>query len=88
MILDQVILDQLLFGIMVAAVVLLLLPFLLVMAGVAAATLFWFAAFAALLGAWVLWLVFPGAYGVAVVLLALLIGLLLIDRRSRHGAYW
>ena len=83
-----VILDKLLFGIMVVAVVLLLLPFLLVMAGVAAATLFWFAAFAALLGAWVFWLVFPGTYGVAVLLLSLLIGLLLIDRRSRHGAFW
>jgi hypothetical protein len=79
------ILEQLIFGILVVAVVVLLLPFLLVMAGVAAATLFWFAAFAALLGAWVFWLVFPGTYGVAVLLLALLIGLLLIDRRSRHS---
>jgi len=82
------ILEQLVFGILVVAVVVLLLPFLLVMAGVAAATLFWFAAFAALLGAWVFWLVFPGTYGVAVLLLALLIGLLLVDRRSRRGAYW
>ena len=81
------ILEQLIFGILMVAVVVLLLPFLL-MAGVAAATLFWFAAFAALLGAWVFWLVFPSTYGVAVLLLALLIGLLLIDRRSRHGAYW
>jgi hypothetical protein len=32
--------------------------------------------------------VFPGTYGVAVLLLALLIGLLQLDRRSRHGAYW
>jgi hypothetical protein len=82
------ILEQLMFGILVVAVVVLLLPFLLVMAGVAAATLFWFAAFAALLGAWVFWLMFPSTYGVAVLLLALLIGLLLIDRRSRHGTYW
>ena len=82
------ILEQLMFGILVVAVVVLLLPFLLVMAGVAAATLFWFAAFAALLGAWVFWSVFPGTYGVAVLLLALLIGLLLVDRRSRRGAYW
>lgn len=80
------ILEQLILGILVVAV--LLLPFLLVMAGVAVATVFWFAAFAALLGAWMFWLVFPGTYGVAVLLLALLIGLLLIDRRSRHGAYW
>jgi hypothetical protein len=37
-----VILEQLLLGIMVVAVVLLLLPFLLVMAGVGAAILLWF----------------------------------------------
>jgi hypothetical protein len=53
------ILEQLMFGMLVVAVVVLLLPFLPVMAGVAAATLFWFAAFAALLGAWIFWLVFP-----------------------------
>jgi hypothetical protein len=49
-----VILDQLLFGIMVVAVVLLLLPFLLVMAGVGAAMLLWFVISAAVLGALVL----------------------------------
>jgi hypothetical protein len=81
-----VILDQLLFGIMVVAVVLLLLPFLLVMAGVGAAMLLWFVISAAVLGALVFWLVFPGTYGLAVLLLALVIGLLLVDRRTRHGA--
>jgi hypothetical protein len=80
-----VILDQLLFGIMVAAVV-LLLPFLLVMAGVGAAMLLWFVISAAVLGTLVFWLVFPGTYGLAVLLLALVIGLLLADRRTRHGA--
>ena len=86
MIPDQVILDQLLFGIMVAAVVLLLLPFLLVMAGVGAAMLLWFVISAAALGALVFWLVFPGTYGLAVKLLALVVGILLVDSRSRHGA--
>jgi hypothetical protein len=81
-----VILEQLLLGIAVVAVVLLLLPFLLVMAGVAAMMLLWFVASAAVLGALVFWLVFPGTYGVAVLLLALIIGLLLVDRRTRHGA--
>jgi hypothetical protein len=81
-----VILEQLLLGIMVVAFVLLLLPFLLVMAGVGAAMLLWFVASAAVLGALVFWLVFPGTYGVAVLLLALVIGLLLVDRRTRHGA--
>jgi hypothetical protein len=71
----------------VIAVVLLLLPFLLVMAGIGAAMLLWVVASAAVLGALVFWLVFPGAYGLAVLLLALVIGLLLVDRRSRHGAF-
>jgi hypothetical protein len=39
-----VILEQLMFGILVLAVVFLLLPFLLVMAGVGAAMLLWFVA--------------------------------------------
>jgi len=30
--------------------------------------------------------VYPGTYGLAVLLLALVIGLLLVDRRTRHGA--
>ena len=82
------ILDQLLFGIMVVAVVLLLLPFLLVMAGVGAAMLLWFVISAAVLGAVVFWLAFPGLYGLAVLLVALAIGLLLVNRqyRSRHDA--
>jgi hypothetical protein len=81
-----VILGQLLLGIAVVAVVLLLLPYLLVMAGVGAVMLLWLVVSAAVLGALVFWLVFPGAYGLAVLLLILLIGLLLVDRRSRHGA--
>ncbi|MGZ3602484.1 MAG: hypothetical protein ACXWQ5_23295 [Ktedonobacterales bacterium] len=81
-------LEQLLLGILVVGVVVLFLPFLpflLVMAGVGAAMLLWFVVSAAALGALAFWLVFPGAYGFAVLLLALLIGLLLVDRRSRHG---
>ena len=63
MILEQVILDQLLLGLTVVVVVLLLLPFLLVMAGVGVAMLLWFVASAAVLGAVVFWLAFPGLYG-------------------------
>ena len=80
------ILEQLMFGIIVLAVVFLALPVLLMMAGVGAAMLLWFVASAAVLGALVFWMVFPGTYGLAVLLLALIIGLLLVDRRSRHGA--
>jgi hypothetical protein len=68
-------------------VVLLLLPFLLVMAGVGAAMLLWFVASAAVLGAMAFWLVFPEAYGLAVLVLVLLIGLIFVDRRARqHSA--
>jgi hypothetical protein len=80
-----VILDQLILGTIVV-VVMLLLPFLLVLAGIGAAMLLWFAAAAAALGALVFWLVFPGTYGLAVLLLALVMGLLLVDRQFRHGA--
>ena len=80
------ILEQLMFGILVLAVVLLLLPFLLVMAGVGAAMLLWFVVSAAVLGALIFWVVFPGTYGLAILLLVLVIGLLLVDRQTRHGA--
>jgi hypothetical protein len=82
-----VILEQLLLGILLVGLVVLLLPFLLVMAGVGTAMLLWFVASAAVLGALVFWLVFPEAYGLAVLVLVLLIGLILVDRRARqHGA--
>jgi hypothetical protein len=70
-----VILEQVIVGVLVAVSVLLLLPFLLVMAGVGAAMLLWFVASAAVLGALMFWLVFPGAYGLAILLLVLVIGL-------------
>ena len=81
-----VILEQLLLGIMVVAVTLLLLPFLLVMAGVGAAMLLWFVVSAAVLGALIFWVVFPGTYGLVMLLLVLVVGLLLVDRQTRHGA--
>jgi hypothetical protein len=80
------ILAQLMLGIMVVAAVVLLLPFLLVIAGVGAAMLLWFIASAAVLGALFFWLVFPDGYGLAILLLILVIGLLLVDRRFRHSA--
>ena len=80
------ILEQLLLGIMVVAVTLLLLPFLLVMAGVGAAMLLWFVVSAAVLGALIFWVVFPATYGLAILLLVLVIGLLLVGTQTRHGA--
>jgi hypothetical protein len=81
-----VILEQRMLGIAVLAAALVLLPFLLVMAGVGAAMLLWFAACGALLGALVFWLVFPGTYALAVLLFVLVIGLVVVDRRSWNRA--
>ena len=81
-----VILEQVILGVLVAVSVLLLLPFLLVMAGVGAAMLLWFAACGALLGGLVFWLVFPSTYALAVLLFVLVIGLVVVDRRSRNRA--
>jgi len=53
---------------------------------VGAAMLLWFVVSAAVLGALTFWVVFPGTYGLAILLLALVIGLLLVDRQTRHGA--
>jgi hypothetical protein len=83
---EQGILDQLMLGIIVVTVVVLLLPLLLMLAGVGAMLLLWSVTSAAVLGALVFWLVFPGTYGLAVLLLALVIGLFLVDQRSRHSA--
>jgi hypothetical protein len=78
------ILIELLFGLMLAAMVLLMLPFILLMAGIAGAMLLWFLAPAVLVALLIFWLVFPGVHGLALLLLVLAIGLLLVDRRSRH----
>jgi hypothetical protein len=85
---NAVILEQLMLGVAVVVVVVLLLPFVLVMAGIGAAVLLWCVGSAAILGVLVFWLMFPGLYGAALLLLALAIGLLLVDRRyrSRPGA--
>jgi hypothetical protein len=67
--------------------VLLMLPFLLLMAGIAGAVLLWCLAPAALVALLIFWLVFPGMHGAAVLLLVLVIGLLLVERRSRRRAF-
>jgi hypothetical protein len=66
------ILIELLFGMMLAAFVLLMLPFFLVMAGIAGVLFLW---------------IFADGFGLAVLVVALLIGLFWLDRRTRHRAY-
>jgi hypothetical protein len=75
------ILIELMFGMMLAVFLLLVLPFVLLMAGIAGAMLLWYLAPAAL----IFWLVFPGSHGLAILLLVLILGLFLIERRSRRG---
>jgi hypothetical protein len=76
------ILVELMFAIMLAVVVLAIVPLLLLMAGVAGVVLLWTIAPTALLVALVLWLAFPHAMGVAV-LVFVMMGLLMFARR-RH----
>src|ERR1043166_985842 len=75
---------ELLFGLMLAGMVLLVLPFLLLMAGIASAVLLWVLAPASLVALLIFWLVFPGLHGVALLLLALVIGLMLFEQRARR----
>jgi hypothetical protein len=75
------ILVELMFAIMVAAVALVAIPLILLMAGVASVVLLWVFAPTALLVAVVLWLLFPHTMGVAVLLFALLALALLTRRR-------
>ena len=77
------ILVELAFGAMLALAVLLMLPFILMMAGIAGALMLWFLAPAIFVAVLVFWLVFPGHHGLAL-LLILGIGALLIHERSRH----
>jgi hypothetical protein len=77
------ILVELMFGIMLAAVVLTIVPLFLLMAGVAGVVLLWAIAPTALLVALVLWLAFPHAMGVAAVLFVLMIGFLVLARRHQ-----
>ena len=77
------ILVELMFAIMFAAVALLVVPLILLAPGVASVVLLWAIAPTAVLVALVLWLAFPHAMGVAV-LLFVLVGLL-VFARHRQG---
>jgi hypothetical protein len=77
------ILAELMFGIMLAIVVLMIVPLLFLMAGVAGVVLLWAVAPTALLVGLVLWLAFPHAMGVAVLLFVLMVALLVLARRRQ-----
>ncbi len=82
------ILVELMFAIMLAAFVLIAVPLLLLMAGVAGVVLLWAIAPTALLVAVVLWLVFPHTMGVAVLLFVLLLLLVFARRRQVPMNRW
>jgi hypothetical protein len=81
------ILIELLFGMMLAAFVLLMLPFFLVMADIAGVLFLWIVAAFAFATTLLFWMVFADGFGLAVLVVALLIGLFWLDRRARHRAY-
>ncbi|HEY6254166.1 MAG TPA: hypothetical protein VIY51_00055 [Xanthobacteraceae bacterium] len=84
------ILVELLFALMLAGIVLLIFPLLVLLASVAGIVLLWVLAPTVLLAALVLWLVFPHFAGLVVLILALVIGFSILDRRYPGGSvrYW
>jgi hypothetical protein len=76
------ILIELIFGMVLAAFVLVMLPLILFMLGVAGAVLLWIVAPAALLGVLFFWLLFANGHGLALLAIVLIIGLFLVERRS------
>jgi hypothetical protein len=74
---------ELMFAIMLAAAVLIVIPLLLLMAGVAGVVLLWAMAPTAVLVGLVLWLVFPHAMAVAVLVFMLMIGFVVLSRRRQ-----
>jgi hypothetical protein len=82
------ILVELMFAIMLAAFVLIAVPLLLLMAGVAGVVLLWAIAPTAVLVALVLWLAFPHTMGVAVLLFVLIALVALAKRRQVPMNRW
>jgi hypothetical protein len=77
------ILVELMFGIILAAVVLILVPLLLLMAGVASVVLLWVFAPTVLLVGLILWLAFPHAMSMAVLVFVLMMGFMVFSRRRQ-----
>jgi hypothetical protein len=80
------ILIELMFGMMLAAFVVLLIPVLLVMAGVAGVVALWVLAPTALLIGLAFWLLFPHAMSVAALVVLAVIAVLMLERRSHRVA--
>jgi hypothetical protein len=75
------ILVELLFALMLAGVVLLIFPLLVLLASVLGIVLLWVLAPTVLIAALVLWLLFPHFAGLALLILVLVVGFWILDRR-------
>lgn len=75
------ILIELLYALMVAGVVLLIFPLLVLLASVAGIVLLWVLAPTVLIAALVLWLLFPHFASLVMLILVLVVGFWILDRR-------
>jgi hypothetical protein len=76
---------ELMFALMLAGIVLLVFPLLVLAASVAGIMLLWVVAPTVVLAGLVLWLVFPHFAGLVLLLLVLVIGFSILDRRYPRG---
>jgi len=81
------ILIELMTALTIAVFLLLVLPLVLLMAGIAGAVLLWFVAPVAALAMLALWLIFPVFHHGAAVLLLIVVALIVLERRSRYRVY-
>jgi len=81
------ILVELMLALTVGVFLLLVLPLVLLMAGIAGAVLLWFLAPVAVLAALAFWLIFPAFHGTAAVLLLIVVALFLLERRAKYRVY-
>jgi len=79
------ILVELLFALMLAGAVLLVFPLLVLLASVLGIVLLWVLAPTVLIAALVLWLVFPHFAGLLLLILVLVVGFAILDRRYPRG---
>jgi hypothetical protein len=81
------ILIELMLALTVALFLLLVLPVVLLMAGIAGVVLLWVVAPVAVVALLAFWLIFPAFHGTAAVLLLIVIALFLLERHSKYRVY-
>jgi hypothetical protein len=81
------ILIELMLALTVAVFLVVVLPVVLLMAGIAGVVLLGFVAPVAVLAVLAFWLIFPAFHGTAALLLLVAIALFLLERRSKYHVY-